>query len=247
MAKLHEVLAVDADLEGKAKLVLDEGRKVFKDKPALFTGYARTYQPFTEDGIDYPEEHQALATTVADKLKYIAQSITAWFDVLAQKEATNQIAFADIVVDGVVLAAQVPATLLLGLESRLKMVRTVYESIPTLPMNTAWVEDVAKGEGVFSMVHPEEVFKTAKTTKSTVLYAATPEHPAQIDKWDETVNVGKYVKQVWSGMITPAHKAKLLERIDILIRAVKTARQRANSVEVVKLNLGKQLMDFING
>lgn len=36
-SKLHEVLAVEADLEGKAKVIIAETKKVFNEKPA-FTG-----------------------------------------------------------------------------------------------------------------------------------------------------------------------------------------------------------------
>lgn len=246
MAKLHEVLAVEADLEGKAKVVMAEAQKVFKEKPAMFYGFNRVYHPFVEDGISYPEENQALTTTVEDKLKYVSKSIASWFDAIAQKECTNQVASSNVEVDGVVILENVPATLLLGLESRLKSIRAVYENIPTLPMGTAWQEDPAKGKGVWSAVHAEEVMKTAKTMKSKVLYEATDKHPAQIDKWEETENIGKYTKNVWSGMITPARKAELLERIDMLLRAVKTARQRANNTDIVKANIGQKLMDFIN-
>ena len=83
--------------------------------------------------------------------------------------------------------------------------------------------------------------------KSQVLYKATVEHPAQIEKWEEQVPVGKYVKKVWSGMLTPARKSELLGNIDKLISAVKKARQRANATVVVKLNVGQKFIDFING
>ena len=244
--KLHELLAVEADLEGRAKVIMQETQKVFKEKPALFMGAVRTYKPFVEDGIAYPEEHQALTSTVDDKLAYTSKVIESWFDGLAQKEATNQVAKADLEVDGVIIAKDLPATFLLGLESRLKVVRDMYANIPTLSVGTEWKQDEAKGAGVWSIAHPEETMKTMKTTKSKVLYEATDKHPAQIDKWEEVENVGKYTKFVWCGMVTPARKSQLLDRIDTLIRAVKKARQRANSVEVVSVNVGKSIMDFIN-
>lgn len=246
MAKLHEVLAVEADLEGKAKVVINEAYKVFKENPGMFMGFCRTYHPFIDDGIPYPEENKALPTTVPDKLNYVAESVIQWFDAIAQKEATNQVAVADIIVDGQVIAEKVPATLLLGLESRLKMLRSIYEVAPTLAHAVEWKNAPSHGTFVWETVHPEEVLKTAKTMKSKVLYEATQHHPAQIEKWDETENVGKYTKRTWSGMISSAQKAKFLERLDLLLRAVKQARQRANNTEVVKIEIGKKLMDFIN-
>lgn len=253
--KLHELLAVEADLEGRARNIMDETRKVFKEKPALFMGAIRTYTPFLEDGISYPEENQALSTTVDEKLAYTNKSVIKYYDALLQKEATNQVAKADLIVDGVTIASDLPATFLLGMESRLRKMREVYAQIPTLSVGTEWKLDEGKGKGVFSMVHPEEKMKTQKTMKSTVLYEAKfpkaneggNSQPAQIDKWEEVENVGKYTKNVWCGMITPARKSELLDRIDLLIRSVKKARQRANSTEVVKSTIGKAIVDFING
>lgn len=244
--KLHELLAVEADLEGRSRVIMEETRKVFKEKPSLFMGAVRTYIPFTEDGIDYPEENQSLTTTVDEKLTYACGSVIKYYDALLQKESTNQVAVADLVVDGQVLATGLPATFLLGMETRLKRLREVYAFIPTLSVGTEWKSDEGKGKGVFSMVHPEEKMKTQKTMKSTVLYEATEHHPAQIDKWDEVENVGKYTKHVWCGMVTPARKSELLNRVDTLLQAVKKARQRANSTEVVKSTIGKTLIDFIN-
>jgi len=253
-SKLHELLAVEADLEGRARNIMNETRKVFKDKPALFIGSVRNYKPFVDDGIDYPSEFQNLTSTVDEKLAYTSKSIEKYYDALLQKEATNQIAKADLIVDGKVIAPDLPATFLLGLESRLKKVREVYAQIPTLSVGTEWVEDKAKGEGIWSVAHPEESMKTQRTTKSKVLYEAKfPKEgeggqsiPAVIDKWEEVENVGKYTRHIWSGMITPARKSELLDRIDKLLRAVKKARQRANGTEVVKVNVGKSIMDFIN-
>jgi len=39
-------------------------------------------------------------------------------------------------------------------------------------------------------------------------------------------------EQEWSGMLTPARKAELLDRCEALRRALKTALQRSNTVEV---------------
>ena len=96
--------------------------------------------------------------------------------------------------------------------------------------------------------------KTQRTTKSTVLYEAKfPKAneggnsiPAVIDKWEEVENVGKYTKKHWSGAVTSARKSELLGRIDNLLRAVKKARQRANSTEVVSMSVGNSLFEYIS-
>lgn len=245
-SKLHEILAVESDLEGRAKTILNETKKVFKDKPALFMGTLRTYRPFVDDGIDYPEEQQDLTSTVNQKLKFISKFVTKYYDALLQKESTNQVAKADLVVDGFVIGKDLPATFLLGMESRLRSLRDVYANIPTLSIGTEWKNDSGKGEDVWVVSHPEETLKTVRTTKSKVLYEATEHHPAQIDKWEESENVGKYTKYVWSGMLTPARKSVLLDRIDNLIQEVKKARQRANTADVLSVRIGNNIMDYIN-
>ena len=192
-----------------------------------------------------PEEQQELDCTVKDKMDYMAGHIVRYFDAILQKEKTNQSAVADLIVDGVVIAEKLPATFLLGLEKRLKLVREVYKQIPTLPLGKKWLEDSTMGQGVYLCHTPDEKFKTRKVFRFNVLYEATPEHPAQIEKWEEQENVGKYVTVTWSGMITSAKKSSILGRVDKLIRATKKARQRANAAEVVELSVGKEIFDYI--
>ena len=247
MPKLHELLAVEGDLEGAHKEILQEAQKTFKDKPAHFMGAHKTLKMFDENQPTAPDEYQEMVTTVHDKLGYIAGHAVRYLDAVLQKESTNQIARADLVVDGKVIAKDIPATFLLGLETKLKNIRETYRTVPTLPPGLKWERDETKGKHVYSMVHPEEKFKTARTFRHKVLYEATKEHPAQIEKWEETENVGKYVTQRWAGMLTSAEKSELLGRVDKLIRATKKARQQANATEVSKATIGKHIFDFING
>lgn len=253
--KLHELLAVEADVEGKYKRIVAETTKDFKDKPALFMGSVRTLAMFEEgDKTDYPAEHQEMTTTVRERLMYTAKSIIPYFDTLFRKEKTNGIASSDVIVDGVVLMENVPATFLLGMENRLAKLREMYECIPTLPIGVAWEPDPSRGTDVYKMTHPEEKMKTAKKFQHQVLVPAMfpPEGhggqslPAQIEKWEEVENVGKFTKEVWTGVLPSAKKAAILERIDKLIRAVKQARQRANRADVVTDKIGDTIISFIH-
>jgi len=253
--KLHELLAVEGDLEGVYKKILEESKHTFSGKPAHFVGFTKEYVPFDDKEETVSPEQQEMTTTVHDKLTYMANHIVRYLDAVLQKEATNQIAVADLIVEGQTLAEKLPATFLLGLENKLKYIRSVYAAVPTLPPGIKWDEDKQKGKGVYSSADPEEKFRTAKTFKHKVLVPAQfPKEgesgsslPAQIERWEEQVNIGKYVTHRWSGMLTPLEKSVILERIDKLSRAVKKARQRANSTEIIKLNIGKLLFDYING
>ncbi|KKL18768.1 hypothetical protein LCGC14_2472220 [marine sediment metagenome] len=247
MAKLHELLAVEPDLEGNYKKILEETKNTFTKKSDHFFGFHRRLELFGDDKHDTPEEYKEMATTVHAKLDYQKKSIVRYLDAVLQKEATNQQAIADLTIDGIEIAKGVPATFLLGLENKLKQVRAVYEVSPTLPPGHKWVPDETKGDHVYSMDHPEEQFKSEKIFKVQVLYDATKEHPAQVEKIPETKDVGKYVKHIWSGMISPAEKSVILGRIDKVIRGVKKARQRANATEVVKRTIGKEIFKYIDG
>ncbi|RLA59091.1 MAG: hypothetical protein DRQ89_14550 [Epsilonproteobacteria bacterium] len=121
----------------------------------------------------------------------------------------------------------------------------MFESIPTLAPGLVWEEDVASEDGVFKAKDDFSQFKTEKDIDFRVLYDATKEHPAQIKEFNITKNVGKYVTSKWSGMITSHRKAELLTNLEVLLAAVKKARQRANNAYVEDKHIGKDLIDFI--
>ena len=246
--KLHEVLAVLADLEGTSKKIADETINTFTKKATHFQAAHRTLNMFSEDR--KPEEEGAeqrteLVTTVPDKLDYMSNSHIKYFDALLQQEATNQLAKADLIIDGQTIATDLPATFLLSMEKRLKSLRNVYASVPTLDPGIEWVEDEAAGKGIYKTSNPERTQKQEKAMKHQVLVPPTEHHPAQIEKWAENIVVGTYSIVRQSSMVTPAQKSEWLGKIDTLIREVKKARQRANSTEVVKEKIGQKLFDFI--
>lgn len=245
--KLHEILAVENDLEKVATNVVEEAKNTFNKKANLFQGQVKTAEMFDADTAVPAPEVIKLEETVPSKLRYVGKAVARWLDVVLQKEKTNQHAVADLIVDGTVLAANVPATFLLGLENKVKRLRDMYLSVPTLQPGIRWEATPDQGEDVYATADPIERFITSKQIKSTVLYEATKEHPAQIDKWSEDVKIGRYLIQATSGMITPARKSEILDRLDRLGQAAKAARMRANAAEVQKETIGQTLMDYING
>jgi hypothetical protein len=246
MGKLHELLAVETDLEATYKKVVDEAINTFSKKPDHFIGQHRSLNMFDESKQNENlEEHKELVSTVGEKLLYVKDFVTRYFDAVLQKEKTNQTAFADLIVDGKVLGFSLPATFLLGLETKLKQIRIMYESSPTLPPGIKWEIDNETGRGVFKATLDDKL-KTAKTFMHKVLVAPTDKHPAQVEKWEEQIPVGKYTTTVQYGMLTPAQKSRFIGRIDKLIQGCKQARQRANCAEVVSMEIGNVLYEYIN-
>jgi len=239
---------VEGDLDATFKKVIDEAVTTFQKKPDHFLESHRalvmTDENRREENV---EEHKALVTTVSDKLGYMTKHAVRYLNTFAKKERTNQDAVANIMVDDDVIAENVPATLLLGLESKLKYIRSVYEAIPTLQPGVNWVLDLERGDNIYKAANPELRSRTEKQLQSIIMAEATKEHPAQVKEFTQDVAIGKITVNNWSGMLSPAEKSILLGRIDLLIRAVKRARQRANTTKVVDIEIGDKLFDFING
>jgi len=247
-AQLHELLAVEGDLKGKCEMVLNEAKVTFAKKPHLFTGELKVYEPFDEkDKNTATTEKTVVDTTVAEKLAYVGKSVINYLDAFVQKEATNQDAKADVVISGTSILKDVPATALLGLESKIKKIRETFEMIPTLAPGLIWVNDDSGKVGVFRTSEPSIKFKTKKVPQHKILYEATDKHRAEIEKWDEDTKVGRIETTSYSGMVSPADKAALLERIDKLIQAVKKARQKANKAIIQDVHIGKTIMEYIIG
>jgi hypothetical protein len=240
------LLAVEGDLQGIAKKLTEETIRTFA-KPDHFIGQHRHLEMFdaSEQAKVVADEYKEIVTTVPDKLGYLNEAVAKFFDAVLQKETTNQSAKADLVVDTIVIAKDVPATFLLGLESKLKELRQAYESAPTLAPGIAWKKDTNLGSGIYVQENPDVKLKSAKTFMHKVLYEATDKHPAQIEKWEEQIPVGKYITNVQSGMLSPADKSKLLGRIDKLIQATKKARMKANMVDVVEVAVGEAIFSYI--
>lgn len=248
MGKLHELLAVEGDLQGIAKKLMEETTKTF-GKSEHFIGLHKRLEMFDASQQDQvvADEYRELVTTVPDKLDYLSAGLVRYFDAVLQKEKTNQTAVADLVVDGTTIGTSVPATFLLGMEARLRELRKVFEVAPTLAPGVAWEKDETLGKGVYRAKNVDEKLKTAKTFQHKVLYDATDKHPAQIEKWEEQLPVGKYITSTTCGMFSPADKSAVLGRLDKLIQAVKKARMQANMVDVVSDQLGQKMFDYILG
>lgn len=247
MSHLHELLAVEGDIEKQFNDALSKANNDFNRNLHLFEGSNKKLEMFEDQGYEHPEQTVELSTTVTQRLDTVTAPASRYFDAILQKEATNQTAKADLVVDGVTIGKDLPATFLLGMESRLQKLKMLYTSIPTLPPGELWEVDSTQGEGdVYRAARDKITFKTAKTFKSKVLYEATEHHPAEIEKWTEQVNVGRHIETRWSGCVPANIKQQWLRRIDRLIEAVKRARQKANRAEVVTAKVGTELFSFIH-
>jgi hypothetical protein len=235
MTQMHELLAVESGLQKVWREIVAEAKVTFVKKMTHFLGSNKTLEMKDDNRVFEAaagSEHKELTTTVDDKLDYVEESGVDYLDALFQKELSNQEARADLVIDGVTVATGLPATFLLGMEDRLKLIREMYQAIPTLQPGINWELDEDKGKGIY-VAKPDSVTeKTEQVIKYTTVATATDNHAEQVRESPSRDVIGRYTSRTWSGMITPAKKSDLLARLDVLQRAIKQARQRANQVEV---------------
>lgn len=245
-AQLHEIIAVEAGLKQTAEKIIQEAKKTFSDKQGHFDGFSKTYEARDkEDDEKIIGETKHIVTTVPEKLEYVQDSLIRLFDCIGQKEKTNTLAKADIIIDGEVIEKDVPATVLLSMETQIKRVREVYSKALTLDPAKRWTPSTQE-KNVWESDEVTQV-RSRKEMVPVVKYEATQHHPAQVDMVGKDKQVGDWKTIFRSGAITPIKKSELLGRIDQMERAIKQARMRANTQEVEPFAIGKSIFSFING
>jgi len=246
--KLHELLAVESNLDGQAGKTRAELLKTFVDKRHLFSETKVTFIPSTEGAQPVTETQSDIQSTIADEIQWLSKILAKAWDAGHQIDVANTLAKADVIdeEEGKPILQDVPATSLLQLEKRVKEVQELVSAIPTLDPAKGFTPDPDRKAGVYKA---REVRKnrTQKVFVPLVLAAATKEHPAQVKEGYEDKTIGVVQQQEWSSLITPALKADVLDRCDRLARAIKKARAKANEqeVDVQQQRVGKKLLQFI--
>jgi len=248
MAKLHELLAVDANLRNQAEVTRKELTSTFVKKSHHFTKKVVTYKPLAEGQPEKTESQLDIQTSIEEELKWIGEKLAKAMDVGFQIDVANTQAKADIILEnGTTLMGDVPATALLQLEHRLNDVMELVKHIPTLDPAKGFGQKPDPTEVPGTYKAREEVrTRTEKIVKPVVMYPATDKHPAQVQAISVDEVIGYLTTQEWSSLIHSSTKGKILDRVEELIRAVKKARSRANDLEVNTkgVAIGALLLDY---
>jgi len=244
--KLHEMLAVEKTASTAAGKLLSESKKTMS-KDSLFRGQTRVLTHFSDDSRNLDTtETQAITTTVKDNLMYLRDAWCKWVNIVGTIDRANQEAVADIVIDGETIVEKVPATTLLGLESKLSEFRKLLDIVPTLAPGINWIPDPSSEiQGVYKTADPISTIKEVREQDFKKITEATEQHPAQVAQVEIAKPVGRYETVSLSGMISPLEKAEILTRLDAMLRAVKQARSRANGVECERQRFSESIFDYI--
>lgn len=226
--RLNQIIAIVEGIKTRADKVLTGHYHLFA-KTSLINGQTRVYMPDEDEGEKLPSENQNVQLKVEEGLKEVQASLNEWFNAVFTQESGNTAAFADVVVEGEKILEHVPVTYLLFLEKRLIDVRTLISKLPTLDPTENWSYNANKG------LYQSEEVRTArnKTLKEAiVLYPATDKHPAQTQLIDTIKKAGEWSTVKLSSAL-PTDKVKaMLQRVELLQKAVKLAREEANSLEI---------------
>lgn len=247
MPKIHELLAVQENLKGQATKVMGDLKATFTNKPHLFEEARTTFEPSTEGGKTETIEHKTIQTTVPKEIEWASKHLAKAIDIGYQVDVANGKTAADVITEsGETLLKDIPATALLQLEHRLVDIKELVQSIKTLDPAKGFEPDPSRGDHIYKAREVRKT-KTQKEDKVITLAPPTDKHPAQAVLKTYDLPVGHLLEQEWSGLITPAQKSDLLDQVEIVIRAVKSARGKANNLEIETkdLKIGNTLLEYI--
>lgn len=217
-----------------------------------FNGFTRTYVPDAVSDGDTPEElpgeTKIVELTAEQQVLDMAGALERRLDLQYTMDVADTTAFADVrVPDGHggerVLVRRVPVTTLLVLYKVLEDVRTFLRKLPVQDPSKEWHPD--ENTAGVSMTNVIETIRTKKTPKVIEKSKATDKHPAQVEVYwpDERAGVWQRVER--TGALSPRRYGELLQRVDVLLDAVKIAREEANRVTAPDQRLAAQLLGYL--
>jgi hypothetical protein len=243
MPKLHEVLAIEKGERARVQKSLTDLHRAASTE-GLYNGLARTYKPAVDGGEELPPESQIVQVRAVDALRKEADLLAPLWDIIAAKDWTNASgdAVANIVVDGDVLIDGVPVSYLLWLGKTLDDVSTFIAKIPTLDPSEKW-----HWNGDQNCYATEVAFtnRTKKVLRNHTKHPGSEHHPPQVETYTEDEVIGKFERIRYSGALPADLKEKLVGRVSALKNAVAQARERANSVEALRPEVGRKVFDFL--
>lgn len=239
--KLNQVIALVKGTKSKTQAQLTETHHMLM-KTDLLSGLSRTYQPREDGGETYPAENKKLQLKAEDLITKTVTQLIELYDLVATNETANKGATADVVVDGTTLLTAVPVTYLLFLEKQLVDLSTFITKLPVLDPTENWSLDAVKDCWV---TEAAQTNRTKKVPRRLVKAEATDKHPAQVDVYHEDEVVGTWTAIKFSGALPASRVRQLSERVSKLQRAVKIAREEANSITADLVHVGDKVLGYL--
>lgn len=238
MGKLHEVIAVEKDVKSKAHATTTDLYRMLQNAQ-LFQGMDRTYTPLDDDGEGFPPESQKVQVNTRKLFEMLLQARQRVCDLVYTKDSANANAVGVVTLTGG--DYEMPVSTILHMEKELKDLRDVLAATPELDPSIDWDWDEK------ALLHRSETIKTHKTRKveePKPIFQPTEHQPGQYHIFTRDVTIGHWETTKLSSGIPRGLKVQLIDRCDELGRAMKKARERANSVDAPEKSL-KGLLDWV--
>lgn len=239
--QLNQIVALEKGVKSRSYADFTAAHHQLQ-KPAPLAGISRTYKPKDDEGEQLPPESTRVQVRTTDVLKDVQAALTRLFDVTLTKDVANGAAKATIVVDGTVLASDIPVTYLLFLEKQLADLLTFVTKLPVLDAAEAWSYDEATDAYA---TPPTQTTRSKKVPRNHVKAEATDKHPAQVEMYFEDVLVGYWTTVKFSGALPQARVNELKARVIKLSEAVKIAREQANSTVITDQKVGDKIFGYL--
>lgn len=213
-------------------------------KPDLFDGLQKTYQPLNEEGEKLPPEAKSPQLKIDDLIQSASEQLIPLYDLIVSQDTGNQKAMADIVVDEKVILKDVPAVTILFLQKQVNDLQTFISQVPTPDPAERWTYDSNLGMLATAVT---QTHRTKKQAKVIVKSPATTQHPAQTEMVQEDVLAGYWSLVRYTTRMPADTKAHLLVKLRKLQDALKVALQKANDVTTAKREIGFDLLKYVFG
>lgn len=244
---LHEVIAIEKGVKGRVYSKITEDHKALQKKE-LFSGHTKTFKPRDEDptsptGEQLPEDKHNVQLRALDIIKATIEGNTEWLDIAALRDWGNTHAKADVVVGEKVLVKDCPVTYLLVLDKILSDLHTFVKKLPVLDSSEKWKYEA--NQDLYA-TEPAGTARSKKIVRPMVLYEATDKHPAQVKEITEDAFAGIWTTIKYSSALPAATINDMTKRVESLQKAVKSAREKANSqVITMDQSIGDSILGFI--
>lgn len=230
-SRLSQILSIAAVIVDGNYAKLTEIYQGLKNT-ASFTGHTKVYTPTTEDGTKLPSDNKNVAKSVYQILRTVTKCSSEILNHKLLWESGNTVAKASVTWNGQVVLENAPVGFLLAFEKHLDRLRAVAGDLPTYDPEKKWNFDQASEKWTSEPVRSNR--EVSRNTWIAVPDSGNPDKgvPNEVREVSQLVLEGSWEKIELSASLSPVQKAKLLENIDSLKVAVKSAREEANAKEI---------------
>lgn len=251
--RLSAIVATAKTAKGRSTAAITEAHRdsLKAGDQSPLVGLSRVHRTINDTDTPNPPQKTLVQYTVEDLIARMIPAVADAMDVIATQEVGNADVRANVELDGVVLIPNVPVGYLLYLDRLATDLHTFVTRLPTVDPSEKWDWNENAGlNGAFAS-EPRESKSTTKVPRNHVLHEAvlSPHGaqtvPPQVEVYYEDVISGIWTTMKFSGALKGDRKRELVRRVERFQKAIKVAREEANSAKVDEQKIGERVLGFL--